>query len=333
MTDEVPLATDRMRHPEVAVVLVTHDTREEVLGALDALASDPDRPAGLEVVVVDAGSTDGTVAAVRARGDGTRVLPLANSGFGRGANAGVRATRAAAILVANADVRVRPGALARLAAALAADPTVAVVGPQVRYPGGELQASARRDLDAATIVGHALLGRWWPQNRWTHRYHARDLPSDAPRDVAWLSGCASMVRRTAFEAVGGFDPGFFLYVEDVDLGSRLRAAGWRLRYEPAAVVEHRVGASTSSARWRALWHHARSLDRYLSGRLHGAARLARPLLPVGLSVWVVLTALAERRRCPGSATGERVGAGSDRASAVTVCVGTATTSERSVRRC
>ncbi len=307
MTARVPLPTDPELQADLAVVFVTHDTREEVLGALDAVAADPDRPADLEVVVVDAGSSDATVAAVRARDDGTRVLALTNTGFGRGANAGVRATRAASVLVANADVRVRPGALARLAATLSAEPTVAAVGPQVRYPGGELQASARRDLDAATIVGHALLGRWWPENRWTHRYHARDLPSELPRDVAWLSGCALLVRREAFEAVGGFDPGFFLYVEDVDLGSRLRGAGWRLRYEPAAVVEHRVGASTSRSRWRALWHHAHSLDRHLAGRLHGAARLLRPLLPVGLSVWVVLTALAERRRWPGSVTGERLG--------------------------
>ncbi len=306
MAARVPLPTEPELLPDAAVVFVTHDTRDEVLGALDAVAGDPERPAGLEVVVVDAGSTDGTVAAVRARDDVTRVLALANTGFGRGANAGVRATRAAAVLVANADVRVRPGALARLLATLSAEPTVAAVGPQVRYPGGELQASARRDLDAATIVGHALLGRWWPENRWTHRYHARDLPSDAPRDVAWLSGCALLVRRAAFESVGGFDPGFFLYVEDVDLGTRLRAAGWRLRYEPAALVEHRVGASTSRARWRALWHHARSLDRHLAGRLRGVARLLRPLLPVGLGVWVVLTAAAERRRTAGSATGERV---------------------------
>ncbi|MFO7961619.1 MAG: glycosyltransferase family 2 protein, partial [Nitriliruptoraceae bacterium] len=213
MTARVPLPTDPELQADLAVVFVTHDTREEVLGALDAVAADPDRPADLEVVVVDAGSSDATVAAVRARDDGTRVLALTNTGFGRGANAGVRATRAASVLVANADVRVRPGALARLAATLSAEPTVAAVGPQVRYPGGELQASSRRDLDAVTIVGHALLGRWWPENRWTHRYHARDLPSELPRDVAWLSGCALLVRRAAFEAVGGFDPGFFLYVE------------------------------------------------------------------------------------------------------------------------
>jgi len=300
--------TDPAAGPALAVVFVTHETRGEVLAALDALAADPERPSDLEVVVVDAGSRDGTVAAVRGRADGARVLALANTGFGRGANAGIRATSARFVLVANADVRVQPGALARLAAALAAEDEVAAVGPQVRYPSGALQASARRDLDVSTVLGHAGLGRLWPENPWTRRYHARDLPSDVARDVSWLSGCALLLRREAFESVGGFDPGYFLYVEDVDLGERLRAAGWRLRYEPAAVVEHRVGASTSRARLRALWHHAVSLDRYLAGRLRGAGRLLRPLLPVALAAWVVVTALAERRGTGRSTTGERLDA-------------------------
>ena len=298
--------TDPPAGPALAVVLVTHDTRDEVLGALDALAGDPERPDDLEVVVVDAGSHDDTVAAVRGRDDGTRVLALANTGFGRGANAGVRATSARFVLIANADVRVRPGALTRLAAALAAEDDLAAVGPQVRYPSGALQASARRELDASTVLGHAVLGRLRPENPWTRRYHARDLPSDLARDVAWLSGCALLLRRQAFESVGGFDPGYFLYVEDVDLGDRLRAAGWRLRYEPAAVVEHRVGASTSRVRLRALWHHAASLDRYLARGLRGAGRTLRPLLPVALAAWVVVTALAERRGEGRSTTGERL---------------------------
>lgn len=294
--------------PTVAVVLVTHQTRGEALGALDALEDDAALPPDTEVVVVDAGSTDGTVAAVRARrvrGRPVRVLPLANTGFGRGANAGIRATTAPAVLVANADIRVAEGALAALLAVLDDDPGCAAVGPRVRYPSGADQASARREQVPSTFLGHALLGRLRPDNRWTRRYHARDLPPELPREVDWLSGCALLLRRSAVEAVGGFDPGYFLYVEDLDLGVRLRAAGWCLRYEPAAEVQHRVGASTHRARWSALVHHARSLDRYHAARLHGPARLLRPLLPVGLAGWVALTALTERRRPERSTTGER----------------------------
>lgn len=298
----------------LAVVLVTHDTRDEVLGALRSLAADGAAPPDGEVVVVDAGSRDDSVAAVRAAWPGVRVLPLVNTGFARAANAGVRATEAATVVVANADVRFEPGSLAALARALAEDPGLAAVGPEVRYLDGTLQASARRRPDTTTAVLHALLGRVHADNPWTRRYHARDLDPTVPRDVDWLSGCALALRREAVEAVGGFDPGYFLYVEDVDLAERLRRAGWRLRYDPRARVRHRVGASTSRARWRALGHHARSLDRYLAARLSGPARLLRPLLPVLLAGWVAVTALAERWGRHRSTTGERRGTGAHDAS-------------------
>jgi len=289
---------------DTALVVVTHDTRAEAFGALDAVAADPHAPPGLEVVVVDTGSRDGTAGVVRAHPLRPRVLELANCGFGRAANAGIRTTSAPVVVVTNADVRPHPGALGHLAAALRDDAALAAVGPQVRYPSGALQASARRQLDARTLLGHGLLGRLAPRNRWTRRYHARDLDPDLPRDVDWLSGCALALRRTAVEQVGGFDPGYFLFVEDLDLGERLRQAGWRLRYEPAAVVEHRVGASTSRRPVRARLYHARSLDRHLARRLHGPARLVRPLLPMALAGWVAL-GVAFDRLWPGtSSTGE-----------------------------
>ena len=287
-----------------SVVLVTHDTRDEVLGALASLP-----PGDVEVVVVDTGSRDDTVAVVRRERPDVRVLALVNTGFARAANAGLRCTRASVVVVANADVRFEPGAVLRLAEALEADAGLAAVGPQVRYPDGTLQASARRRPGTVTAVLHALLGRVQPHNPWTRRYHARDLDPAVPREVDWLSGCALALRRSAVDQVGGFDPGYFLYVEDVDLAERLRAAGWRLGYEPRACVRHRVGASTSRARFRALGHHARSLDRYLASRLRGPGRLLRPVLPVVVAVWAVVTGVLERLGRGHSTTGERTARG------------------------
>lgn len=289
-------------HLEVAVVIVTHETRDEVLGCLATL------PAGEadEVVVVDTGSTDGTVEAVLAAYPQAQVLELANAGFGRGANAGIRCTSAPVVVVANADVRFDPGAVRRLAAVLATDPDLGAVGPQVVYPDGRPQASARRLPDLPTAAGHALLGRLHPHNRWTRRYRVADADRDVARDADWLSGCVLAVRRRAFDGVGGFDPGFHLYVEDVDLGVRLRQVGWRLRYEPAARVEHRVGASTSARRGRSLVAHARAVDRYLT-KHHGGPlwRLSRPVVGAGLAVGVTLTWLWERTFGAGrSTTGE-----------------------------
>lgn len=287
-----------------AVVIVTHETRDEVLGCLASI------PAGeaAQIVVVDSGSTDGTGEALRREHPDVLVIRLANVGFGRGANCGIRATRAEQVVVCNADVRFTPGALPAMAGRLEADTEVAAVGPLVRYPDGTVQASARCMPGVRTAVVHGLLGRVAPDNAATRRYHVREEPVDRPRDVDWLSGCVLALRRAAVDEVGGFDPGYFLYVEDVDLGQRLRSRGWRLRYEPCARVVHAVGASTSQQRGRSLLAHARSLDRYQAMRLGGG--LARALiwpLRVALAGWVVGTWLAERfTREARSVTGERL---------------------------
>ena len=290
----------------VGVVLVTHDTRDEVLGALASLAGH-DGP----VVVVDSGSTDGTAAVVRAAHPEVTVLELDNVGYGRGVNAGVARLPGSArvVVAANADVRFDPGAIGTLAAAIAEDPGVALVGPRVRYPDGGHQASARRTPAPATAIAHALLGRLRPDNPATRRYHALDLTGpdvvDAC-DVDWVSGCAFAVRRADFEAIGGFDPGYLLFVEDVDLCERLRAAGGRVRFEPSAQVVHRVGASRSRQPLRSRLLHARALDRYLSRHGRGPTRHLRPLLWPGLAAWAVVTTLAARLQGQGrSTTGER----------------------------
>jgi N-acetylglucosaminyl-diphospho-decaprenol L-rhamnosyltransferase len=302
-------AGDPVAESVPAVVIVTHDTRDEALGCL----ASAQRAGARELVLVDSGSSDGTAEAVRARLPEVRVLELANAGFGRAANAGVNATSSALVVIANADVRFEPDSLGRLAEELLADASLGAAGPQVVYPDGSPQASARRLPDLRTAIGHALLARVDAGNRFTRRYRALDTDPTLPRDVDWLSGCALALRREAFEAVGGFDPGYFLYVEDVDLGVRLQAAGWRLRYAPSARVTHRVGASTGQRRTRALIHHARGLDRFHGRHLARtpAARLLRPLVRLGLAGWVVATLLWERvERWAGvsrSTTGERGG--------------------------
>ena len=283
------------------MVVVCHDTRDEVLDAVASLPADH-----VERVVVDSGSSDGTVAALRTAHPDVAVRSLTNVGFGRAANVGIRATDAPFVVVANADVRFAPGSLETLRRRFHDDAAVAAIGPRVTYPDGRIQASARRHPDVPTAIGHAVFGRISPGNRWTRRYHQRDADPDQPRDVDWLSGCALALRRSAVDEVGGFDPGYFLYVEDVDLGQRLRTAGWRVRYEPAAEVTHGVGASTGQRRLWALVIHASSLDRYLAAGLRGPGRLLRPLIPVALAGWVALTWLSERLARDGrSTTGER----------------------------
>lgn len=292
-----------------AVVIVSHDTREEALACLASV-----RGAGArEVVLVDSGSRDATAEAVRRDHPGVDVLELANVGFGRAANAGVARTTRPTVVVANADVRFGGTSLRVLHARLTADASLAAVGPAVAYPDGTPQASARRLPGLATAAGHALLYRLLPDNPFTRRYRHLDTDPSEARDVDWLSGCALALRRAAFDAVGGFDPAYFLYVEDVDLAVRLREAGWRLRFEPAAAVVHRVGASTRQRRVRSLIHHARGLDRFYGRHLADSVptRLLRPLVRLGLAGWVLTSVVWERvaawRGEARSTTGERGG--------------------------
>jgi N-acetylglucosaminyl-diphospho-decaprenol L-rhamnosyltransferase len=156
---------------------------------------------------------------------------------------------------------------------------------------------------------HAAIGWLAPANPATRRYHALDLTGPGAReacDVDWVSGCAFAVRRSDLDAVGGFDPGYRLFVEDVDLCDRLRRRGRRIRFEPGAVVEHRVGASTAIRPLRARIAHARGLDRYLSRPERGPARHLRPLIWPGLAAWVVATSvMTVLRGDRSSSTGER----------------------------
>jgi len=295
-----------MRLAGAGVVLVTHETREEVLGALASLSDHPG-----PVVVVDTGSHDGTADAVRAAHPGVRLLELDNVGYGRAVNAGAALLDASVdvLVAANADVRFAPDAIASLVAALDADRSLAVAAPRVRYPDGAHQASARRSPSLGTALVHAALGRLFPSNPATRRYHALDLTGPGvtePCDVDWVSGCAFAIRRSDLDAIGGFDPGYRLFVEDVDLCDRLRRAGRRIRFVPAATVEHRVGVSTRHRPLRARIDHARGLDRYLSRPARGPVRHLRVLAWPGLAAWVVATSVAARVRGEGtSTTGER----------------------------
>lgn len=280
----------------VGAVVVTHRTPVRVRRCVASLAD-----AGADhVVVVDTGSRDGTVEGLREAG--VRVLALSNLGFGRAANAGVvdLPPEVDVVVVANADTVFAPGSLAELAAVVRAGAVAA--GPLVTYPDGRAQASARRLPGPAEVVGHGLLGLWWPTNPWTRRYRALDLDPTVARDADWLSGCALALDRAAFTEVGGFDPGYFMYGEDVDLAVRLRERGGRLRTVPAAHVVHEVGASTGQRPARMLVAHARGLHRFASRHLLvGPLALLRPVVGAALAGWV--GASLAWRRLVGGRTG------------------------------
>lgn len=274
--------------PRAAVVIVNHNTRDDLLRCLASLAD----AGAVETVVVDSGSTDGSLEAVARQFPAVTRVGLRNVGFGSAANEGVAATSAPTVVVANADTRFPPDAVARLGAAMAERPSAGAIGPLIRFPDGRLQLSARAFPSIGQALGHAVFGLWRPRNRWTRAYRLTDWDHASEREVDWVSGGCLAIRRTAFDQVGGFDPAYFMFVEDVDLCARLGAAGWKVVFAPVTEVVHAVGGSVSRRRFRMVVEHARSLDRFFGRRYAvGWRRPLRPLIRAGLAGWVV-TAIA-----------------------------------------
>jgi N-acetylglucosaminyl-diphospho-decaprenol L-rhamnosyltransferase len=259
-----------------AAVVVNYESGALLADCVDALRAD-DSAGPVDVVVVDNGSTDGSVATLRARHPDVAVMdPHANLGYGRAANLGIAATRAPVVLVINPDAMLTPGSARAVLDAFAAAPDLAVVGPRILNPDGSTYPSARTAPGTGVAVGHAVLGRIAPHNRFTRAYRQTDADTGAPRDVDWVSGAALWFRRDALDRVGGWDERYFMFLEDVDVCREITTAGDRVRYEPAAVVTHVVGASRSRAPVRSVVAHHRAAYRYLDKWWTGPRRLALP---------------------------------------------------------
>ena len=200
------------------------------------------------VVLADNGSTDGSVEAAAAATRRRRwSRPAATSATARAANIGVAHTDTEFVVVANPDVVWSPGSLDDAARGRRiAGRGPASLGPLIQTPDGAIYPSARALPSLGRGIGHALFGWWWPANPWTAAYRReRGAPTEGA--VGWLSGSCLLLRRKAFDAVGGFDPSYFMYFEDVDLGDRLGRAGWQNVYVPDAPRSCTSAATRPSA--------------------------------------------------------------------------------------
>jgi N-acetylglucosaminyl-diphospho-decaprenol L-rhamnosyltransferase len=243
---------------------VTYSPGTALEGFLESLATATTRP--VEVVLADNGSVDGVPEAAAARYPHVTLLRTGgNIGYGAAVNAGLAGRSGGHALVANPDVRFEPGAIDELLAVADRWPRAATVGPAIRTPEGDLYPSARDLPQLSTGAGHAVFGWVWPGNPWTARYR-RERESPRERPAGWLSGSCFLVDLDAFWSVGGFDPGYFMYFEDVDLAARLGQRGWLHVYAPSAVVEHEGGHATRREPHRMQRVHHTSALRYLSRR-------------------------------------------------------------------
>ena len=273
--------------PDLAVVVVNYNAGEHLLACLTSvLASAGD--AALEIVVVDNKSRDGSAKAAAARFPEALVIETGtNRGFAAGVNVGIRATRAPFVFVLNPDAVITVGSLAALAKLARDRPNVGLLGPLIRNTDGSLYPSGRTFPSVLQAMGHAFLGPFDPENRFTREYTMAGWDRTTERRVDWVSGSAMLLRRQALDRIGLLDEGFFLYGEELDLCTRLRDAGWRVVFSPEVEVTH-VGAVSTGRSRRMNLIHSRSIYRYY--RKHRARGWRRIFLPIA---WVALRLRAE----------------------------------------
>jgi N-acetylglucosaminyl-diphospho-decaprenol L-rhamnosyltransferase len=259
---------------EVSVVVVTYDAMPWIENALASVR-------GTDVVVVDHGSADDTVAFVHERFPDVSVVEQENRGLAFGWNAGIDRTSGRYVLLLNADAWMHEGGVDALVAFADEHPDAAVVGPRLRNPDGSLQRSVRGFPTLWRIATEYLfLRKLAPHTQAFNAFYAGGFDHDGVTEADWLMGAVLLVRREAIEQVGPADDGFFLFSEETDWCLRFHGAGWTVLFDPGAEATHVLGASH---RGQLFAENVRSQIRLLEKHRGAAyARRARWIMIAGL---------------------------------------------------
>lgn len=280
--------------PQLAVVVVNYEAGEVLRQCIAHLAASL---LPLQILVVDNASSDGSLAGLETLALPQRhrleVLRLPrNLGFGAACNRGVAATTAPWLVLLNPDCLVAPDSLERLLAHAQADPSIGLIGAAMRNPDGSLQRAVRRRdptpwRSLMTLSGLARFETRWPLLQGVEAPAA--TPPCALESVDAVSGALMLLPRPVFEALGGFDEGYFLHCEDLDLCRRVRAAGWRVVLAGEVEVRHIQGVCSRRAPLRVHWHKHRGMWRYYR-RYDGARHLwpLRGLIAAGIALRFLL---------------------------------------------
>lgn len=255
--------------PDLSILVVNWNVRDLLRRCLQSILAN--LPAcQLEIIVVDNGSTDGSVEMVRTEFPQVHLIANPdNRGFPVANNQGLAVARGRYVLLLNPDTEVVGNALETMVAFADAHPDVGVVGPMLLNPDGTVQSSRRRFPTLLTAVFESTWLQPYAPRRLLARYYVLDRPDDEVQDVDWVTGAALMARREAIEQVGPLDEGFFMYSEELDWCRRFREAGWRVVYLPTARVIHYGGKSSEQVLPARHIHFQRSKIRYFR-KHHGA---------------------------------------------------------------
>jgi GT2 family glycosyltransferase len=232
---------------DVAIAIVSYNTRALLDECLTSLRADADAGRA-EVWVVDNASTDGSADMVEAQHPWARLIrSQENLGYGPAVNVVAGRTDTPWVAPANSDLSFQPGALQALLAAGERHPEAAALVPRLILPDGSTQPSVRPFPDVRMALLLAFRATSFSAAARHHLYVHDGWEPDRPQEVPWAAGAFQIVRREAWQQVGGFDEAQWMYAEDLDLGWRLRHAGWTTRYEPSSIVHHHESAASDVA--------------------------------------------------------------------------------------
>ncbi|MFE3189491.1 glycosyltransferase family 2 protein [Nocardia sp. NPDC059240] len=232
----------------VAIVIVTYNSATDIPLLLNDLRSEA-RDTSLRVVVVDNESADGTAEVVRGYPEVVFVESGGNLGYAGGINVGLgHIGNCAAVLILNPDLRVRPGTIARMVATLDSDDRIGAVVPLILNTEGHPHISLSREPSVTRAFGDALLGSraWLDRPAWLSEFDYRPASYEHAHDIDWATGACLLVRGTLAAELGEWKEDFFLYSEETEYFRRIRSSGYSVRFDPAAVVQHRLGGSGTS---------------------------------------------------------------------------------------
>ena len=297
MNDSTSFSTPRKpgNRAPLGIVTVTYSPGEYLGRFIDSIPTAVSQKA--RVVLADNGSTDGVPERTAEQYEWVEFLDTGgNLGYGGGMNAGANALRPMReageidteyLLLVNPDVEFNAGSIDKLIACARSWDKAGSVGPKIVEPDGTIYPSARAIPSIINGIGHSIFADIWPSNPWSRAYRDDD-DMDTERVSGWLSGSCLLVRWDAFDAIGGFDERYFMYLEDIDLADRMSRAGYLNIFCPDATINHAQGHSTAVHSKKMLRAHHDSAYRFISDR-HPKPWQA-PLR------WVIKTGLQVRSR-------------------------------------